>query len=412
MDIGLFLENGRVSATVNRLQTAWTDRDIAVSDIVDAEGRQYVDLVMEGGGVLGIALVGYTYALEQVGIRFLGIGGTSAGAINALMLAAADEPRNPKSEKILQVLADLDMFEFVDGDGDARDFVRAMIEEAKIVKMTWKALQIIDNLLEDLGLNPGKAFLQWLSTRLRGFGIRTVEDLDQRLNTLPPSLPTRDGAVLDKDEAGARLAVVSADISTETKVVFPDMADLYFARPREVDPARFVRASMSIPGFFHPYRVGRLPKGPAAARNWEHKAGYRGTLPRSVYFVDGGIMSNFPIDLFHGSGVPLAPTFGAKLGTDRQRPHTIKKPSHLLGAVFNSARHCADYDFILKNPDYRKLLTNIETGAHNWLNFFMEDRDKVDLFARGVEAAAEFLLQFDWPAYKKIRQKLADAGQD
>ena len=58
------------------------------SDIVDAEGHQYVDLVQEGGGMLGIALVGYSYVLEQAGIRFFSLAGTSAGAINTLMLAA------------------------------------------------------------------------------------------------------------------------------------------------------------------------------------------------------------------------------------------------------------------------------------------------------------------------------------
>ena len=35
--------------------------------------------------MLGIALVGYTYALEKVGIRFRHVGGTSAGAIPALV---------------------------------------------------------------------------------------------------------------------------------------------------------------------------------------------------------------------------------------------------------------------------------------------------------------------------------------
>ena len=35
------------------------------SDIIDDQGNQYVDLVQEGGGVLGIALVGYTYILES-----------------------------------------------------------------------------------------------------------------------------------------------------------------------------------------------------------------------------------------------------------------------------------------------------------------------------------------------------------
>lgn len=41
------------------------------SDVEDENGNQYVDLVMEGGGVLGFALVGFTYFLEAVGLRFL-----------------------------------------------------------------------------------------------------------------------------------------------------------------------------------------------------------------------------------------------------------------------------------------------------------------------------------------------------
>ncbi|TRX58710.1 hypothetical protein FNH22_12595 [Fulvivirga sp. M361] len=41
------------------------------SDVEDAAGHQFVDLVQEGGGVLGIALAGYTYILESTGIRFL-----------------------------------------------------------------------------------------------------------------------------------------------------------------------------------------------------------------------------------------------------------------------------------------------------------------------------------------------------
>lgn len=62
------------------------------SDTIDENGHQYVDLVMEGGGVLGLALVGYIYILEQAGIRFIGIAGTSAGSIAALLLSAIDVP--------------------------------------------------------------------------------------------------------------------------------------------------------------------------------------------------------------------------------------------------------------------------------------------------------------------------------
>jgi len=406
MNVTQFTANQRVKSAIDALQNHWKRTNKQVSDIVDQDGHQYVDLVMEGGGVLGIALVGYTYALESVGIRFLGVGGTSAGAINAMLVAAVDQPVNPKSEKILEILADLNMFEFVDGDADAQDFVKTLVEGAGPVKLSWKGMQVIDNMLEDLGLNPGAAFQKWLSRNLKDCGISTLADLNKRIRTIPKSMRLRNGKKITLNAADPKVAVVSAEISTETKVVFPEMAALYFKDPLKVDPAVFVRASMSIPGFFHPLRLRNLPKGPEARQRWDEMAGYRGRLPAEVFFVDGGIMSNFPIDLFHGGGVPTAPTFGVKLGTDRTAPHVIKKPSQLLGSAFNAARHCADYDFLIKNPDYRKLMAYINTGPHNWLNFFIADRDKIDLFLRGVETAVQFLQTFDWKAYKALRKKL------
>ena len=403
MEIKQFTEDARVFHPVEELCSYWRKKGKMISDIIDDEGNQYVDLVMEGGGVLGIALVGYTYAMESVGIRFLGVGGTSAGAINALLVSAVDIPGNPKSEIILDILAELEMFSFVDGDQDAQDFVRSMIEGAGLVKMGWKGMQILDNLLDDMGLNPGKTFERWLKTTLKRVGIQTLADLKKRMQVLPAGLRIREGKKLTAKGAGSELALIAADVSTETKVVFPKMARLYFKDPETVNPARFVRASMSIPGFFHPYRVKRIPQGKVAMRNWKNEAGYVGRLPKEVLFVDGGIMSNFPIDMFHSKEAPIAPTFGVKLGTDRTEPQKIGKPLQLLGAIFNSARHCADYDFILKNPDYRKLLTFIKTGDHNWLNFFMDDDAKVDLFARGVNAAVKFLKAFEWEAYKQVR---------
>lgn len=68
-----FINHPVVAESVDKAQTSCHGR--AISDLVDDNNLQYVDLVMEGGGVLGIALTGYTYALEQAGIRFLGIGG-------------------------------------------------------------------------------------------------------------------------------------------------------------------------------------------------------------------------------------------------------------------------------------------------------------------------------------------------
>jgi NTE family protein len=58
------------------------------SDLLDQEGNQYIEFVQEGGGVWGSALVGYLYGLEIFGIRFLKVAGTSAGAINTMLIAA------------------------------------------------------------------------------------------------------------------------------------------------------------------------------------------------------------------------------------------------------------------------------------------------------------------------------------
>jgi NTE family protein len=395
------------------LQTVKSEcRGKEYSDIIDAGDHQYVDLVMEGGGVLGVALTGYTYVLEQAGIRFLGVGGTSAGSINALMIAALGPPGQSKSERLLDVLSRMPMETFIDGDSDARDFSQAVLDKASMVKLIWKASQIIDNLKEDLGLNPGDAFLNWLTAELQGVGIKTTEQLFQQLRTVSPGLGLRqsrkDTKLTDEDKVGT-LVMIAADITTQTKVEFPRMAGLYWCNPEPVNPAYFARASMSIPFFFYPFTVNECSPNRTL---WSDLAGYEGALPQRVMFMDGGIMSNFPINVFHQPyRVPTAPTFGAKIGIEGTEPAEITKPSQLLGAVFDAARHTLDSDFIKTNPDYKHLVKMIDTGSHHWLNFTMSHEDKVDLFARGAKAAAEFLSAFDWSKYKAIRKGLAEAFQ-
>lgn len=397
------------------VQTLQTLKNRIYSDIIDDEGLQYIDLVMEGGGMLGIALVGYTWALEQAGLRFLGIGGTSAGSINALLLAALGNPAQPKSPKLLKELSKKNFYDFVDGDSDAKDLIKSWVEGAGKVKLAFKAVQVIDNLNENLGLNPGKAFEDWLKKLLADEGIRTWADLRARLETLPVGLRTRSGEKLDTPAvARCRLAIVAADVSTETKVIFPDNANLYFKNPDAQNPALFARASMSIPFFFEPYRVRSLPRDAEAKQRWD-KVGFdidkEGGVPKDAMFVDGGIMSNFPIDLFHNySRVPVAPTFGVKLQYDDRR-RQIDSPLGLLGAIFNSARHCLDYDFIRRNPDYNHLVCWIPCQGYNWLDFDMSEDHKRGLFREGAEQAIQFLTKFNWEEYKKLRKTMVEIGE-
>ena len=326
------------------------------------------------------------------------------------MVAGLGTPDEPKSANVLKTLADLEMFSFVDGDSDARDFVRAMVEGAGWTKMIWKGWQVADNIIEDLGLNPGDTFRLWVEEQLNNAGIDSVEDLECQM--ICPDLFLRGDAELPKKlpekACRGRLAIVAADISTGTKVVFPEMADLYWDGPGTLNPAWIVRASMSIPGFFQPMRVENIPQGEDAIDNWKRKAGYKGILPLEVLLVDGGIISNFPIDLFHSRRMPQAPTLGVKLGVDRNQPVEIRKPKQLLGAVFDAARQGADYSFLRRHPDYQHLVGFIETGDHHWLDFCMNSEAKVDLFVCGVKAAKDFLMKFDWENYKDVRRRLLE----
>lgn len=380
-------------------------REKAFSDVLDDQGHQYIELVQEGGGVLGVALIGYTYVLEQMGLRFFSLAGTSAGSINALLLASFGDIAGRKSEKLIEVLSNKDLYDFVDGDRDARDFIEALVEKAKRFKLVWKGMQVIDNITDDLGLNPGDDFLDWLTGIMKDNGISSVQGLNDAFRVKSSVMKIREGIDRTAEDLNPRFAVITSDLTTETKAEFPRMRELYWKEPDTVNPALFVRASMSIPYFFKPLIISDLPKGEAAKTLWDKLARYQGEIPDQAYFVDGGIMSNFPIDLFHKfNTIPRMPTFGVRLGIDRNEYNKISSPINLFGAMFNSIRHLHDYDFILRNPDYKRLIQHINIGHHNWLNFALTEEDKLDLFIRGAHAASVFLRKFNWMEYKEVRR--------
>ena len=405
------------------------------SDALDSAGRQYVDLVMEGGGVLGIALAGYIYLLEQAGLRFAALGGASAGSITALVLAALDEPSAAKADRLVEIVADIPMASFMDGkddrDDDAGDFINTMLQRPGLAKGLWKAMQILDNLDEMQGLNRGDRFHEWLTEVLGRSGIRTTQALRQRMAATPLGWHLRPGSLykasqLDDqpmlpalDPAKDYLCIVAADIATETKVEFPNMAGLYWANPDSVNPADYVRCSMSIPVFFRPYRVPLKIRDAEHRKQWCKLAGLDERdldparippfPPPEACFIDGGVLSNFPIDAFHNARkVPTRPTLGVKLQWD-DRSHTITKLTKLVTQTFNSSRHCLDFEFLRKNPDFKQLVAYIDTADHDWLNFELSDADKLDLFRRGAETARAFLAGFDWEGYKTTRYHLVGA---
>jgi NTE family protein len=404
METKQFTEHPKVQSLVLDLKNEGIHKK-QFSDVLDEKGNQYVELVGEGGGVLGVALIGYNYVLEQMGLRFFSLAGTSAGSINSLLLAGMGDVSQPKAEKLVKVLASKNLMDFVDGDDDVQDFVNAIVEKAKISKMLWKGWQVIDNIREDIGLSPGNNFLQWLTDILNDNQVFTTKDLEERFGVVPAGLKIRENVNRTIDGLKPRFAVIASDLTTGTKVEFPRMRLLYWKDVDKVNPALYVRASMSVPYFFEPMVIKDIPQGDQAQQNWIDMVGFNGKPPTESYFVDGGIMSNFPIDVFHNkAAVPRMPTFGVRLGFNRDSSNKISNAINLAGAMFNSIRYLHDYDFILRNPDYKHLVQSIDVGDHDWLNFGLEDDAKIDLFVRGAEAAAIFVRKFDWAKYKNIRQ--------
>jgi len=386
------------------------------SDVLDEQGFQYVDLVQEGGGVLGIALVGYTSVLEAAGIRFFHLAGTSAGAINTLVLAGIDSMDKEKSGLVLEKLAQQDLFEFVDGDPVLKQIIQRVIDGTPFKKvlgrLLWNIRKVKKALFEDLGLNPGEKFEKWIEAILKESPnqVTTIGELSEKFGSkyFPKGLKNRITGKLLTD-TGTLMHIITADITTQTKVLFPKMASLYWGnQANEISPAKIVRASMSVPFFFVPFEIKDIPgAGEPATGDGIKLANFYGIIPKKVKFVDGGMVSNFPINVFHAKpGVaPRKPTFGVKLSSYRQESAKVDDLGGFMGAMISTMRHDSDNEFLLQNPDFRRLICFIDADKDfNWLNFKMSDEKKKELFLLGARKGLEFIKTFDWKAYKKIRE--------
>ncbi|MCL1983666.1 MAG: patatin-like phospholipase family protein [Clostridiales bacterium] len=402
------INNPDILQTTGEIRRKAAAGQYLVSDIVLRDGGQeyqFVDLVLEGGGTLGIALVGYIHALEQAGIRFLGIGGSSVGAIVSLLAYSCGSRTEAKGEKLAAIVGDMNLGSMVDGKFFPRKLSNLLGKKdarLRTLRLVASTVLSLPQIFFRLGLNPGDKLYEWISDRLKENGIQSMADLDVLTGALPKGLCNRKtGKPITNYDTSLKL--VAADITTSTKVTFPDMAPMYWSDPDKVNPAGFVRASASIPVFFQPYTVNGISDLIGNSDKWERLGGFTGKLSDKVSFADGGLLSNFPIDLFKRLGIPRAPTFGARLGSKYRTAKGIEKIGQYAGNLFNSMRHCTDYDFIFKNPLYNSLIAHIPTDKYNWLDFAMSPEDKLGLFREGVQSGYAFLECFNWEQYKALR---------
>jgi len=191
------------------------------------------------------------------------------------------------------------------------------------------------------------------------------------------------------------VVIVASDLTNEIKVEFPGMHRMYWGDNLDISPACYVRASMSVPFFFKPFQVSYdKDQMHAIQEEWSNYSKVNKNLGEYALFVDGGVLSNFPINVFNVPTIPLPrkPTIGIRLEYDDQ---STSDPVNNLGGfalgMISTMRFFYDRDFLLKNEIYRKTVRTVDTGNIHWLNFGLTDQQKVELFYRGALTATIFI---------------------
>jgi NTE family protein len=320
------------------------------------------DLVLEGGGVKGIALAGAITVLMDRGYDFKRVAGTSAGAIVGALVAA----RFTK-DQLIAAMSSLDYCDFQDGH-------------------PWDHLAVgkMFALVSEHGVYHGDYLKKWLGEQLAGHGVRTFADLPYTDAERPPADPAR----------AFRLVVNVSDITSGCLRQLP----WHYGEHYRLDPGGqvvvdAVRCSMSIPFFYQPV----ILKDGDGREHW---------------IVDGGMLSNFPISLFDAppGAEPRWPTFGIKLST---------KPSAVQQSLANRIHGTASMSLAMLNtltgfydrmhvqdPSVVARTIFIDTADIQATDFDLTEEKRDLLFANGQKAATEFLdgaanrPAWDWERYK------------
>ena len=324
-----------------------------------AAPTKLVDLVLSGGGVKFIGLVGAIVALMDAGYSIKRVSGVSAGSVVAAILAA----------------------------GSDGQLTGAQVKELafSVPLRKWRDAGPVPYLGAAWGLVTGTSMYRgdvahdWIRSELKNLGVTSFGDLK-----------------LDADDLleGRRdkLVVTVADVTAAQLVRFPwDYRRLYGLDPDEQPVAAAVRASMAIPFFYRPVKL----------------AGADGTTST---LVDGGVLSNFPIDTFDrpDGKAPRWPTFGITvlprvaegLGAvmPALKPLRFFEQTALLESLLTTMLAGHDQTH-LSRPWVAARAIAVESTNVGVLDFDIGRGRLEELYDSGYAAATEFLSTWDWPAY-------------
>ena len=342
--------------------------------------------IFQGGGAKGFAYVGAIKEAEDLGIEWVGVAGTSAGAIVAALLASgysADELYDPTAPAGKRGVLDQDLSKFFGNwfliktlmilRGWLRYFVakiRAPLKNANPIQRI--VLLILGSLLWGLPwfaiwIPLVLVFLVLVACNVLKYGIITTDTFREWLNermiegirkTNPAfSVNTASGLVQFKDMK-MNLKIIASHVSEKRMHSFP--TDGY----DDVSVAEAVCASISIPFVFQPKRI------------------------QGFYFVDGGIVSNFPAWVFDSEQSKLKeklPVIGFSL-QDVQIKENTHRRLWPLEFLFSVGATVLQGQWALSTRSIDKLtIIKIVTTAE-LLDFDMDDISKARTYKEGSEA--------------------------
>ena len=320
------------------------------------------DLVLEGGGMKGIGLGGAVGTLIRAGYTFQRVAGTSAGAIaGALVAAGIGEPG------LTQAMARL-RYERVPDRG--------------LPKIPLLSEGI--SLLHSGGAYEGDYIHGFVRDELEALGVRRFGDLRRRDAGDDANVPV---------QRSYRLVVMATDVTHGRLLRLPwDYAALGLD-PDEQLVADAVRASVSIPLYFDPVVVRH------------------GRTGQPVTLVDGGVLSNYPIEIFDRTDLAPSrwPTLGVKVipelpagdpdlfaGFALPAPAPVK----LLERVVATAIVGNDQTY-LERPCVRRRTIAVDTSAVGIVEFDASAQQRAKVVANGEAAARAFLRTWDWDTFRR-----------
>jgi NTE family protein len=321
-----------------------------------------VDLVLSGGGVKFIGLVGAIVALMDAGYSIKRVSGVSAGSVVAAILAAGSKDGQLTSEEVKELAFSVPLHKWRDAG------------PVPLLGAAW-------GLVRETSIYRGDVAHDWIRSELKNLGVTSFGDL-----------------VLDEDHLGegrrSKLVVTCADVTASQLVRLPwDYRRLYGLDPDEQPVADAVRASMAIPFFYRPVKLTAV-------------SGETSTL------VDGGVLSNFPIDTFDrpDGKPPRWPTFGITVlprlnegilaVMPALKPLRFFEQTALLESLLTTMLTGHDQTH-LNQPWVSARAIAVESANVGVLDFDIPRGRLEELYDNGYEAAQRFLSTWDWATYLK-----------